>query len=498
MKFNRILPAFLLFCIVMGTAASCGNDSSPQPVEKNSTVGETDTEAITTQTETNISLPDAVDYAGDTITILSRLVTGHYCYPYHEFIATEENGDTINDAVLRRNQEIEEKYNVVLEAFEEDDVGVAHKSILAGDNVYDILLPMHQTAYWMSVQGSLLDVVDLPHIDLSRPYWHTAIMNNTSIGEKNYFLTGDLNLSTLNGVGVVYFNQGVSDEYDIPNLYDIVQDGKWTLDAMTMYGRTVTRDLNGDQNMNGDDMWGLTCNGFVWQPLFAGTGSSIISKDDSDLPVLEWGSSKNIDRISKLVEFLNDDRSVILVNQFPELEDAGGWGNASIQMFSEDRALFWIEIIYGIHQLRDMETDFGLLPIPKFDETQEEYTSYVHAGWTSTVCVPITNQDFDRTGRILEDLAYQSHIIVRPAYYDVTLKDKISRDDASGKMLDIIYSNINLDLALVMGNLPIDGSMRSFVIENKTDFVSTIESLKEKCEKIIKSNLDSFSMIESE
>ena len=196
---KQLIPIILLIAILSG----CNSVSTVNPSDDTDLYEDTltDTAALT---ETDISLPDAVDYAGETITVLSRLVTGHYCYPYHEFIVTEESGDIINDAILKRNRAVEEKYNVVFEAFEEDDVGaVAQKSILAGDSVYDILLPMHASAYQMSVQGVLSNMEDLPHIDKSRPYWHTSIMNNTSIGEKNYFLTGDLNLSTLNGVGVL-------------------------------------------------------------------------------------------------------------------------------------------------------------------------------------------------------------------------------------------------------------------------------------------------------
>ena len=161
-------------------------------------------------------------------------------------------------------------------------------------------------------------------------------------------------------------------------------------------------------------------------------------------------------------------------------------------MFTEDRALFWIEIIYGVLQLRDMDTDFGLLPMPKYDDNQKEYTSYIHTGHTSTSCVPVTNPDIDLAGRILTDMAYMSYKTIRPAYYEKTLKGKASRDVESGEMLDIIYSNIRLDLTFAMtaSGLPIDDTMRNVVIKNITDIASTIDSKKSSCEKIITKNAD--------
>ena len=132
------------------------------------------------------------------------------------------------------------------------------------------------------------------------------------------------------------------------------------------YSEFYSEEQNGDTVLNGDDMFGPTCNAFCWQPLFAGTDSLIIEKDKDDKPYLAWGSERNMAVMGKIIGLLNDRSSTILVNQFPELEDAVGWGNASIKMFTEDRALFWIEIIYGVLQLRDMDTDFGLLPMTKY------------------------------------------------------------------------------------------------------------------------------------
>lgn len=106
--------------------------------------------------------------------------------------------------------------------------------------------------------------------------------------------------------------------------------------------------------------------------------------------------------------------------------------------------------------------------------------------------MPVTADNLDLTGRILEDMAYQSYLTVRPAYYEITLKGKVSRDNESGEMLDIIYSNINLDLTLAMSlsGLPIDTTMRSAMIDNRTDLSSMIASQKSACEEIIKKNTD--------
>ena len=465
------------------------------------TTTETSADTAVETAETEISydpMIEAVDCGGRDYTILSRYSDGsNYCYPYHEFLAEEANGEAINDALFERNALIEEKYNLVLVLPEEEDVqGIAKKAIVAGDDLYDILNIRPNSAYNISVEGLLMNMNDLPWTDINKPYWRTSVMESTSVGGKNYFYVGDLNLAALNAVGVIYFNKELAENYQLGNLYDTVRSGDWTFDKLNEYCPGVTSDLNGDQIMNEEDIFGLTTNGFAWQPLFAGTGSLIISKDKDDIPVLNWDSERNIDVIKGIVDFVNDKESAILMNQYPNLESIG-WGQASIDMFRENRALFWIEIIYGVLQQRDMDADFGLLPMPKYDENQEEYASYMHTGWSSSAAVPITNADADLTGRILEDLAYQSSLTIRPAYYDVTLKGKVSRDNDSGDMLDIIYSNIKLDLTVLLAErLPVDTNMRNFLIKNTTDFVSTITSLKSQCETKLQADVETILALE--
>lgn len=110
-------------------------------------------------------------------------------------------------------------------------------------------------------------------------------------------------------------------------------------------------------------------------------------------------------------------------------------------LFSDGHGLFFWSRMDEVTTLRSMETDFGILPTPKYDEAQEEYISFVSQHITGLMSIPNTASDLARTGVILEALAAESYYTLTPAYYDVTLKSKASRDDESAEMLDIIFSN---------------------------------------------------------
>lgn len=120
--------------------------------------------------------------------------------------------------------------------------------------------------------------------------------------------------------------------------------------------------------------------------------------------------------------------------------------------FIEDRALFFIEeLCVASNKLREMESDYGILPLPKYDLEQENYITFSHTSHNLSVALPITSaDDAEMLGMILEDMAYYSMELVRPAYYENMLNGKLARDEESIEMLDIITSNISYDLGFLL------------------------------------------------
>ena len=133
---------------------------------------------------------------------------------------------------------------------------------------------------------------------------------------------------------------------------------------------------------------------------------------------------------------------------------------------------------FHIGTLRDMETDFGVLPYPKYDEAQSEYYSRVSYYWANIV--PITNAKLDMTGAILEALNCESANYVVPAYYEIALKTKYSRDEESAAMLDLIFENRVVDLGdTVLCATIRDGFINQMFTKNNRDIISQVAK-KEK------------------
>lgn len=56
------------------------------------------------------------------------------------------------------------------------------------------------------------------------------------------------------------------------------------------------------------------------------------------------------------------------------------------------------------------------------------------------ISVPVTASDTDRTGIIIEALSAESMYTLVPAYMEINLKGKATRDSESEAMLDLIFN----------------------------------------------------------
>ena len=145
-----------------------------------------------------------------------------------------------------------------------------------------------------------------------------------------------------------------------------------------------------------------------------------------------------------------------------------------MMQFAGDYGLFYSNCLRAVPGLRAMETDFGILPFPKYDEAQPKYYSRAGRGWIN--CVPVTAADLGRTSVIMEALAAESKNHVIPAYYEVALRTKFLRDDESEEMLDIIEKNRFVDLGDTIYAVQIADMLTTHIIADKNvDYISAIE-----------------------
>jgi len=125
---------------------------------------------------------------------------------------------------------------------------------------------------------------------------------------------------------------------------------------------------------------------------------------------------------------------------------------------------------------REIEDDYGVLPMPKYDEAQEKYLTSVNP-LSYIYTIPITVTDKERTTVLFEAYCYEGYNYVRPGFYEIALKTKYSRDDASAQVYDIILDGRVVDFGFMFdGGVGMFNIMNGLMQNKSTDFASAYAS----------------------
>lgn len=499
----------LLALLTLAAAVSCGDASEKQSDKDTVAGGETGTASAETETAEPDPFAD-FDYNGDTVRIYTSINepggvgNSNYLIEGPE----EETGDVVLDSAYNRNRRVEELLNVKLEFTPLDAdynscSSAISKFILAGEDVYDIVINDLFPLANLSLQGMFSNVADAPHIDKTKSYWYEDYMSQLSLdgGNHEFIMAGDFFIDVLRSAHALYFNKSMLANLfdDGDALYNEVLNNTWTYDKMLSYVNEAYQDLNGNGKKDSEDQYGLVVMQ-VWGP---------------SIPFIVSANLKYVDLNSDgtMTLAMNNERSVALLEKLNDIFYANGTGNGETDLFPDGNAnegttnLFKSghALILGYNRLgsfddlRDMKDEVGILPYPKFDETQENYISSSH-DTTEIGVIPITTSKFDMTCAVLEVLNRETQKIVLPAYYETGLKVKYSRDDLSSQMIDIIHDNIGGSFALAYSSYCQDIFMKSTFYEplnaKKTDFVSNYTKKEKGAQKKIDKMMEAFLAIE--
>ena len=431
-----ILFSFLLYSLSCAEAAA---DTS------GSVTSDEATQTDTPEPEPN--LPFA-DMEGRTFTFLTCNWPGEAVWVMTDIVISEMNGNAVNDAQYIRNGNIQEKYNCVVAEHNVDAPGDAlnklRSSVKAGDNAFDVYFPRMQSYAPLVTEGLIIDLNTLPYLDFAMPWWDTGSVNGLSMANRQFGINSYMTTNDKGATSTLVFNKKLVSDYNIDSPYEYVTDNAWTLDNFDSVIKEVSADLDGDGIMNENDLFGFLYQRDTLLDCLIAGGESIAKKDADDLPYISINSESAISKAQKIFDVLYNKEVCFNVMFLP-----GDFNVGMDAMFQNDQGLFmWIRMI-NIVALRTMEADFGIIPIPKYDDTQDEYYNTVNP-WTGMfMCVPVSNTDPKNTGIFLEAMAFEGYKNVKSAYYDTLLDGIITRDEESSDMLDIIFANRRYDIGAI-------------------------------------------------
>lgn len=433
------VPVLLALTLAL-SAVSCANES-PNSGNADSSADNAASEKNQVEEEAPLfaALPEK-DYDGRTF----RMFVRDNDRWVGDVYAETENGDLLNDAVFRRNLTVAEAFNIsfsVTRSSSGDYECDAYNSLVAGDDLFDLIVP-HARAATSNYgdENVLLDWnEDLPYVNLDNEWWNQDIRANLSIKNHLYEMTGDLSTGGIGSAMVLLFNKNLFNDNDLEYPYQAVLDGTWTYEKFRSLIKDSSRDLNGDGKIQIDDDF-IGYVSYRWAgPItsFTGFGCRIYTKDKDDIPVLSFLSERTVQAFDTYIALIDS----------PDAYVGDEWSGDSgfLKSFTDGRSLFTDLALHDVTLLRDMDQEFGILPYPKLMESDEGYSCCVDGG-TNLFCVPHTEKDPEFASIILEALAEAGNRYVIPTYYETVLKTKSSRDNESADMMDIIKNSRVFDI----------------------------------------------------
>lgn len=385
---------------------------------------------------------ETVDYGGRKFRVV-----GHSGGEAGALQNTEVNkGDLMKDAVYNRTLTVENRFNVDIEAVYVGGINEVadwvSKSVLSSSDEFDLLTNHVLTTAGMVTKNLFLNWYDIPNVDFSKPWWAKSNVEELTYDGKAILAISDYNTSAISCTYCMVFNKNLASSYDMGNLYEVVDEGKWTFDYFLNLVEDVYVDTDGDGDKSMGDFYGMIqasasrINQWLWA-----FDNPIMGKDEEGVPTIVIKTDKINSIVSSLYDYCYNTKGVFFDSEI---------ANETTTMFLEKKGIFLVvNLSYLLDEgFRNFEDEYGVLPLPKWDENQDDY--YTMAFGEHTVsAIPKTVKDTEFVGTIVEALAAESYKQVTPTYYEIALKTRYLRDSESKKVLDTIIQNRVFDFGFI-------------------------------------------------
>ena len=389
-------------------------------------------------------------------------------------------------AIHKRNLAVEEKLDIEIVGkmyTSAGDLNTAFSTDVTGDNnFFDACF--NNVSYMMGrvTSKQVISFDYLPYVKLDKSWWNTDCKEQLSIAGKSYLNSGDIMISDKEVIWAMYFIKHRIEDKGLESPYNLVKDGRWTWDEMYKMAWAVHDDADGNDKMTttGDDVFGLCTHHENYAASWESAGLRAITPDSNGVPTHTWGTEK-FQQIWNEADELITDSMVVSGNNIAFISEA----------IKKDKTLFGTEVIAFVRSYRDSDSEFGILPYPKYDSSIERYNSYVAIN-SCVVGVGYTNPRTESISIVLETMAAYGKEFIIPTYYEEQLKLRYSIDEESSSMLDIIFAYRCYDLGVFIdskisgiadlnGNTAVEGTnVARLWTKSKTKVTGQLEDMLDK------------------
>lgn len=460
--FKKVLSLLLALLMLSMAFVACGKGSEDDE----------NADELSDTNEYELDFSDR-DYGGHEFTVLRPLAESQHkiegAAP-NDIYVDEMGSDPLSNAVYTRNQILEQQLNVkIVMSMEKDGprtVELLNTNVLSGDKPYDMIDQMMEFFPHLINQGLIQDMSVL-NLDTSYSWWDSKAENAFEFMGKKYGMVSDITyLDKLSTVGV-FFNTSMATELGMPDLYSMVDNGEWTYEEMKKYAIMASN--------SGEEVYGVSCqNDASYFFLHSANIKTVVETADGSLGYT-LSTQRPVDALGEIFTLMNQDYFYNRQKYNASVDDTA-------KMFNE-QVLFLVRPIFTFYFLKNYTSDYGILPMPKFDDVNEGYYSPINHHVATFISIPKNNSEYERTADVLQAWGMISQKTVMGELYDRVLSAKYVNDEQSAEMINIILDNRVYDIGFIWDFGGIEGTLvlsNVKMIEKAPETIgSTVVSLKQ-------------------
>jgi len=439
------------------------------------------------------NLPDELDFGDEVVTVLWWNDVER-----PEFFVEDTNGELVNDAIYQRNVNVEDKMGVTLEWVDiqgqyNDGRGKAYADHVgnmyaSGDSTYDLMSAHSRTIALTAMYGYCANLMELDYLDFDMPWWPAVMTETATIGDKMYFVTGDVSINSIHQMYVIFYNKDILEAY--PALVEpakSVQEDNWTIETMQLLTKDLYQDLDGSNSANENDFYGFTSLSWHFDAIYYGAGLRQAEKDEDNLLKIsdDYFSEKAIKLCDTIGAWIKNGDVYINSTYY----DEAFWNGRSLMVMARHKDVAEVIVDSGFK--------YGIVPIPKYDKDQERHITCV-GNPVSFYSIYTLSSDLNRAAAVLECWASEAYRLTTPALFETTMKLRYSETSVESEMYDIVREGIVFDFGrLFNSSLNTMSDQWDNCAVNGNSWASVSQVMKKTLPKQLKSITDSFKAIDN-
>lgn len=382
------------------------------------------------------SLPE-LNYNNETVIVY------HWNPINPEFNVGEEETDSVSAAVFIRNSKVEDRLKVMFDFRPIEEGSDSYKFTAKIDTLYlsgdpfDIIAAYSRATPMCASKGYCLNLNNLEYIDFTKPWWPDSLIDETQIGGKLYYASGDISTNLLYNMTALFYNKKLLESYQLGSPVDKVKNDEWDFETFRLMLKDIGQDKNDNRKKDTEDFFGLCALDYYMEDIFESCGLryyEAASEEEEQLFKLSTSfyGNRSIDLSTDLVRW-NDTDDVF----FSSNADVANPG----KIFTSEHSLFLLSSCNVTSELKDVSWSYGIVPWPKYDDEQDDFSTATRYPFTMygvySLCA---NQN--RAGAVLECMASEAYRRISPVVFEITMKLRYSDTSEESEMFDLLRATV--------------------------------------------------------